>query len=145
MPYTPFTFAEVRLIFQLSERAGGHAGALHVDITNDDLWNRVRDYRGTGLSARTSFIRFDDQVAAALELLNAPANDAAFEQFRCEVKQGQRPHFTMDHTLAVPVQMRYAIGGGTRTFPCRRVRLVLAKDHARPRAMHVVTCFGEMG
>ncbi|GGC27977.1 hypothetical protein GCM10011371_14360 [Novosphingobium marinum] len=145
MPYTPFTLDEVRRIFVQSEQGTGHAGARHVDITNAAMWDRMQGSRGSrAVAAITSFVKFDDQLGAALELLNSPANDAALEQFRCEHKPG-RPYFAIQHRLAAPVQMRYAIGGGTRTFPCTLVRLILEKKYGRPRNMHVVTFFGEFG
>jgi hypothetical protein len=159
MPYTPFTFEEVKSIFVMSEgnalstgRGTGHAGGRHVDITNEGMWNRMQGTRGGNtLSAITSFIRFDDQVNAALELLNAPANDAALEQFRTDKKPGRgypgsnSPYAEITHRLNAPIKMRYAIGGGTSTFPCSLITLVFDKCYGRPRNMHVVTCFGEFG
>ncbi len=155
MPYTPFSFSEVKTIFTLSEgltqstgRGEGHAGRDHVNISNDGMWNRTL---GGNASAITSFLRFDDQVRAALELLNAPSSDAALERFRVEKQPGRgypgsnSPYAEITHRLMAPVQMRYAIGGGTRTFPCSLVTLVFDKCRGRPRDMHIVTCFGEFG
>ena len=144
MPYTPFTLSELRLIFQLSETGGGHAGQCHVGIDNDSLWGRVQDYQGSGIAARTAFLSFNDQLQAALEVLNAPANSAALEDFRVNKRPG-RPYCEISHGLAAPMRMRYGMGGGAKTFPCRLVTVVLDKNLARPRQMHVVTCFGEMG
>lgn len=151
MPYTPFSYQEIRTILQLSEASDGHAGERHVTITNAQLWDRVVDYQGSGIAARTSFLKFDDQINAMLALLNAPENDAGFEAFRCHAKPQahieprKRKYTVLSHTPAAPIPMRYGIGGGAQTFPCRQIRLVIDKNHERPRQMHVVTCFGEMG
>lgn len=152
MPFTPFTRAEVRYIFEQSERATGHAGARHVTITNVGMADRQMGTREReGLAEVTSFVKFDDQIDAALELLNAPAHDAALERFRVEKRAGvaypgsSSRYAEIEHRLATPVQMRYAIGGTTRTFPCSRVKLVFDKAPGRPRDMHIVTFFGMFG
>lgn len=149
MPYQPFTREEIRLIFQLSEGptgGGGHAGAQHVNKSKEQLWQRVQSYQGAGLALRTSFLTFADQIEAAFEVLNDPRNDAALEDFRVNAKAGDRGHFDMKNLpLRTPVRMHYGIGGGAQLFPCSLVTLVLHKNLARPRGMHVVTFFGTMG
>ncbi|WP_298471002.1 hypothetical protein [uncultured Erythrobacter sp.] len=152
MPYTPFTRNEVKRIFQLSEQGRGHAGERHVNITNQGMAERqMGTHERSGISDVTSFVKFDDQIDAALALLNAPANDAALERFRVEKKQGRGysggggRYVELTHTLNAPVLMRYAIGGTTRTFPCRRVKMIIDKCNGRPRNIHIVTFFGEFG
>lgn len=153
MPYTPFTHSEVKLIFQLSEQGRGHAGERHVDITNQGMADRQMGSPGqAGITDVTSFVRFDDQINAALELLNHPDHEDALEKFRVEKKPGRGypggtggRYAEISHRLNAPVQMRYAIGGTTRTFPCTKVKLIFDKCHGRPRSMHIVTFFGEFG
>lgn len=143
MPFTPFTLEEVKSILRKSEARGGHAGARHVSITTNDLWGRMGEARNNSIAAFTAFLNFNDQAGAALELLNDPAHEQALEQFRVNSRQGDR--VTLRHRLRAPIRMRYAIGEGSQTFPCSAIRLVIEKDHSSPRAMHVVTCMGEMG
>ncbi|MDJ0641397.1 MAG: hypothetical protein QNJ15_01140 [Erythrobacter sp.] len=152
MPFTPFTRSEVKLILQLSEQGQGHAGERHVSITNQGMADRQMGTRQrAGITDVTSFVKFDDQIDAALALLNDPANDAEIERFRVEKRQGRGyageggRYVELSHTLTSPVQMRYAIGGTTRTFPCRRVKMIIDKCNGRPRSIHIVTFFGEFG
>lgn len=152
MPFMPFTRADVKLMFELSEPARGHAGARHVSITNVGMVDRQMGGRGReGLAEVTSFLKFDDQIDAALELLNAPANDAALERFRVEKRAGvaypgsSSRYAEIEHRLNAPVPMRYAIGGTTRTFPCQKVKLVFDKAPGRPFDLHIVTFFGMFG
>lgn len=147
MPYTPFTRSEVKRILQLSELGGGHAGERHSMATNAYLAER----QARGTPTATAFLNFEEMITAGLALLNDPSNDAALERFRVEKKAGKGypgssdKYVVLEHLLATPMKMRYAIGGTTRTFPCRRVKMVIDKNHGRPRFMHVITFFGEMG
>lgn len=152
MPYQPFTFDEVQTIFTLSEKrppalgAGGigHAGERHVSITNRGLSERLPDDKISGLAAYTAFLSFEDQVKAALELLNLPANDTPLEHFRQALRPSER--FSIDHcTVPTAVKLRYGTAGGGATFPCATFSLHLRKDLGRPRGMHVVTFYGTMG
>lgn len=150
MPLQPFTRDEIRLIFQLSEgpeNGGGHAGAQHVNMSKERLWQRVQAYKGPGLALRTSFLTFADQIEAAFQVLNDPRNDAALEDFRVNAKAGDRNHFDRlkNLPLATPIRTHYGIGGGAQVFPCSLVTLILHKNLSRPRGMHVVTFFGTMG
>jgi hypothetical protein len=153
MPFQPFTYSDVQMIFRLSEGqapsqgAGGvgHAGERHVSIANAGLAERLRDHQGGGLAGYTAFLSFDDQVKAALAVLNDKANDALLEEFRVETRPGQRFEKLKNHFLPVPVRMRYAIGDSAKVFPCQYFTMVLRKDMARPRQMHIVTFYGTMG
>lgn len=153
MPYQAFTFADVKLIFQLSEGQGanaagrgeGHAGARHVSITNAGLGDRLRTHRGGGIAAYTAFRTFDEQVAAALEVLNLPANDAPLEDFRVNTRPGQ--DFALRRVRVPSVTtLRYGRGDGlSAPFPCSCYTMFLRKDLTRPSGMHIISFFGEMG
>ncbi len=153
MPYQPFTFADVKLIFQMSEGTGanaagrgtGHAGARHVSITNANLGDRLRTHRGGGIAAYTAFRRFDDQIAAALDVLNLPASDAPLEDFRANTRPGQ--DFSLRRVRVPNVTiLRYGMGnGGSAPFPCTCYTMFLRKDLSRPYGMHIISFFGEMG
>jgi len=153
MPHTPFTRSEVKRIFQLSEQGRGHAGERHVSITNQSMADRQMGTRERGgITDVTSFVKFEDQISAALELLNHPDNDEALEKFRVEKKPGRGysdgtggRYAEITHRLNAPVLMRYAIGGTTRTFPCTKVKMIFDKCAGRPRSMHIVTFYGEFG
>jgi hypothetical protein len=153
MPFQAITLAEVKLIFQLSEGQGmndkgkgeGHSGARHVSITNSGLGDRLMSHSRGGIAAYTAFRSFDEQVAAAHEVLNLPANDAALEDFRVNTKPGK--DFELKRVrVGAPTLLRYARGdGGAATFPCTCYTLILRKDLSRPHGMHIITFFGEMG
>lgn len=153
MPFQPITLPEVKIIFQLSEGRGanaagrgeGHAGAKHVSITNNGLGDRLTSHRGGGIAAYTAFLSFDEQVAAAHDVLNMPANDAALEDFRVNTKPGQ--DFALRRVRAArPTMLRYGRGdGGAATFPCTCYTMFLRKDLTRPHGMHIISFFGEMG
>ena len=152
MPFQPFTQSEVTRIFHLSEGAGvdghhtGHAGRKHVDITNRGLADRLAapTRKGGGLAAFTAFLRFSDQVAAAVEMLNAPEQDQDLEAFRVQARAGDE--LRLEHRLTTSTfPMRYAIGGGGQTFPCNQFTLWGRKVPGRPRDLHIVTFFGEFG
>ena len=153
MPHTPFTRGEVKMILQLSEAGRGHAGERHVVITNAGMADRQMGTRERGgITDVTSFCKFDDQIDAALALLNAPENGADLERFRVEKRPGRGysdgssgRYVVLTHRRATPITMRYAIGGTTRTFPCTLIRMVIDKDYSRPRQMDVITCYGEFG
>ncbi|MEP0189509.1 MAG: hypothetical protein ABJP70_02465 [Erythrobacter sp.] len=148
MPFTPFTRAEVKRILQFSELGSGHAGERHSKATNAYLADRQM----SGTPTATAFCNFEEMITAGVALLNDPANDAALEKFRVEKRAGSGysggnggKYVVLEHLLTAPMKMRYAIGGTTRTFPCRRVKMVIDKDHGRPRFIHVITFYGEMG
>ena len=146
MPVTPYTRSEVRHILELSERIGGHAGARHVNMSKDELWERVQDYKGSGLALRTSFLTFADMIEALTGVLNDSANDAELERFRVDAKAGDRGHFELQHARLPRVfKMQYGLGGGASTYPCQSATLVLHKQPSIPRGMRVVTFFGTMG
>lgn len=147
MPFTPFSTSEIRMIFEMSEGdGGGHAGRYHVNMSKEALSERALAYRGGGLSLRTSFLTFADQIKAALDVLNDPANDARLEEFRINAKVSDPGHFELKNMhLPNPVRMHYAIGGGAQIFPCQYFTMILHKRPGRPRDTHVVTFFGTMG
>jgi hypothetical protein len=153
MPFQPITLPEVKRIFQLSEGRGanaagrgeGHAGEKHVSITNFGLGDRLMSHRGGGIAAYTAFLSFDDQVAAAHEVLNMPSNDAALEDFRVNTRPGQDFQLRRIRTIR-PTMLRYGRGdGGAATFPCSCYTMFLRKDLSRPHGMHIISFFGEMG
>jgi hypothetical protein len=149
MPYQLFTHDEVHLIFKMSESRGGHAGARHVNLPSSQLWDRVEGIKRPGLALRTSFIKFDDQINAALQVLNDPRNDTELERFRVHAKASDKHHFEMRNLLIDdPIPMRYGIGGGAQVYPCNHFTLVLHKyegPHPPPRQMLIVTFYGTMG
>ncbi len=146
MPYTPFTEIEVRQIFQMSEGDGGHTGRMHVNMSKQELWQRVADYSGSKLALRTSFLTFADTVKTALSILNDPRNDVDLERFRVSHKGSGKPYFELlDRPFAPPVNTHYGMGGSAKLFPCRLASMILSKRPGRPRDMNIVTFFGTMG
>ncbi|MEM9500626.1 MAG: hypothetical protein AAF941_02150 [Pseudomonadota bacterium] len=147
MPFTPFTRDEVMRILSLSELEEGHAGERHSKATNAYLVERQMH----GTPTATAFLNFQEMITAGVALLNDPANDAELEDFRVDKKfnkpntKGRMKRIVLSHILRTPMKMRYAIGGTTRTFPCRKVKMVIEKNFGRPRFIHVVTFYGEMG
>jgi hypothetical protein len=153
MPFQLLTYAEVKMMFELSEGTGaneagrgeGHSGSRHVSITNAGLGDRLGNHRGGGIAAYTAFRTFDDQINAALAVLNLPANDAAIEDFRVNTKPGK--DFALRRSqLPVPMMLRYGRGdGGSAPFPCSVFTMFLRKNLGRPHGMHIISFFGEMG
>ena len=152
MPYQPVTFGEAKLMFELSEGTGadaagrgeGHSGSRHVSIPNSGLGDRLRNHRRGGIAAYTAFLKFDDQVAAAVEVLNSPANSAALEDFRVNTRPGRDFELRRVTVPSVTV-LRYARGdGGAATFPCSCYTMFLRKDLTRPYGIHIISFFGEM-
>jgi hypothetical protein len=153
MPFQEITLAEVKLMFQLSEGQGrndkgkgeGHSGSRHVSITNEGLGDRLMSHSRGGIAAYTAFRSFDEQVAAAHDVLNLPSNDAPIEDFRVNTKPGK--DFQLVRTrVSKPTLLRYARGdGGAATFPCTCYTMFMRKDLSRPHGIHIISFFGEMG
>lgn len=150
MAVVPFEYDEVKRIFHLSEMAGGHAGEQHVKISNAEMVARnLKEKRRGPIHATTAFLTFDQQIKAALKLLNDGRNHKPLERLRIEKEPGKgysgeggTSRIELAHKLAKPQKMRYVLGHDVKTFMCVDLKMIVDKKIDNPRRLYIHTFIG---
>ncbi len=161
-----FTRAEAETILRSSEGAPtshrgtgrpGHAGSLHLLLSNADLLSRY-DRESEKLVWRngrrrrreytliTAFCTLSDMIDGAERVLNAGQTQAALCDFFQNTPRGPGMRAEIAYAGSTEFRMRYAQGSeAVRTVPVRDLVMVLDRVDDRPFGLQVQTFFGTLG